>query len=172
MDMGVIGQVATPGVENPDHAQITTQKARVLRQLLCGRGRSAKEQIVEQPLLAARQGAQLGREGKGEHEVRGGQQQRLLPGQPVGRFVPLTLRAVTIAARMIIVLRLFTAIAGVDVTAQHGCATLHDSMHNLAVTGQKLVAKLGTVSRAILPEDVGQRYHGASVGKPGKSAIT
>lgn len=56
MDVGMISQVAGPGMQNANHANITAQKARIVRQLLRRLGRSAKEQVVEQPLMAAGEG--------------------------------------------------------------------------------------------------------------------
>ena len=59
MDVRMIEQLAGPGVEHADHAQAAADEAWVLGQLLEGCGGSAKEQIVDRLLMAARQRAQL-----------------------------------------------------------------------------------------------------------------
>lgn len=53
MDMGMIEELAGPGVEYAHHAGTTSHEAWVLSQKLQSCGGSAKEQIVDQLLMAA-----------------------------------------------------------------------------------------------------------------------
>src|SRR5438552_17279501 len=78
MEVGMIEELAGPGVEHADHAQTTADEARVLSQLLESSGGSAKEQIVDQLLMAASQSAQLLWQSESHQEVMNGQEQVLL----------------------------------------------------------------------------------------------
>jgi hypothetical protein len=51
MHMGMVIQVATPGMQDANHSDLTADKARVLSQLLCGCCRSPKEKIVDRSLV-------------------------------------------------------------------------------------------------------------------------
>jgi hypothetical protein len=84
---------------------------------------------------------------------------QLLPG-----FVTLTLRAVAIATRMVMVLLMITRLTGVNVSTQSDGTALDNGRHCLFVTGEHLRAKLLLVSCTMLLPDVGQRYHGAASG--------
>ena len=53
MDVRVVGQVASPGVQDTHQANLAANKTRVLCQVLrCG-SRNPEEQIVQQVLVAA-----------------------------------------------------------------------------------------------------------------------
>ena len=94
VDMWVIGQIASPGVKNTHHADLTAHETRVFRQVLRGSRGNPKEQIVEQTLVAAHDFVQRRRQGEGQHEVRHWQEQILLRLQPFLGFVILALGAV------------------------------------------------------------------------------
>ena len=54
MDMRVEAQIARPGLQNPQHAKLSAQKARILGQLLQRRSRGSKQQRVDCTWLALR----------------------------------------------------------------------------------------------------------------------
>src|SRR6266508_1151827 len=103
VDMRMVTQIARPGLEYAQHAELPANKARIGGQLLQRRGRGAKEQGVDLPLMAVRQRAQLGWEREGYQKIRYRQQTIVLRGQPAFGSVMLTGRAVTIAAGVIAV---------------------------------------------------------------------
>lgn len=74
----MVDQGVRPGMEHTDHAERTAHEARVLGQLLRGRGRGAKEQPVDQFLVTTRDLAQVFRQGEGEQKIGDRQKQRLL----------------------------------------------------------------------------------------------
>jgi len=78
VDMGVISQVAGPGMEYAQHPDLSAEMARVLSECLCGFRRSLEEQVVVELLVAAGGLAQSLRESEGEQEVRGWQEPFLL----------------------------------------------------------------------------------------------
>lgn len=121
MDVGMVGEVASPGVQDAHHTNAAAEKLRVLSQLLRSGGRGAKEQVVDGFLLAARQGTEGGREGESEQKVGHRQQHILLSGQPLLRLVLLALRAMTVAAGMVAVLGMRLTIFFPGIMALRGC---------------------------------------------------
>jgi len=73
VDMGMVVQVATPGMQNANQANLATDKTRVLSKLLCSRRRSTKEQIVDRSLVATGEFSKFGWQGESEQKVRHGQ---------------------------------------------------------------------------------------------------
>jgi hypothetical protein len=146
-------------VQNSDQAQLSTDETRVTGQVLSGLCRGAEEQVVAEPLVAAGECSQFGRQGEGEQEVGDGQEQVALRLQPFLRVTVLTLGAVAVAAGMVQVARLAAVGALVDLSAQGGCATLLDGPHCFVVAGQHVRAEAGALGRAIAPEDLGEFYH-------------
>ena len=53
VDMRMISQRPAPGVQDPDQAQLSADEARIVGQVLGGRGRGAKEAIIDQRLMLA-----------------------------------------------------------------------------------------------------------------------
>ena len=65
MNMGMVDQVACPGMQNPHQSDLSTHKARISGQLLDSLSRSAEEQVVDQFLVLAGEQAQFRRNGEG-----------------------------------------------------------------------------------------------------------
>jgi hypothetical protein len=59
VDVGMVEQVAGPGVEHTYHANLPTHKAGISGQLLGSLGGSAEKQVVDQLLVVASELAQL-----------------------------------------------------------------------------------------------------------------
>ena len=155
----MVDQGARPGVEHADHAQGAAHEARVLSQLLRSRGRGAKEQAIDQLLVAARDLAQFLRQGEGEQKVGDRQEQRLLLLQP---FLPgrvLALGTVAILARMVAVALLAALGTLVDLSAERFGAALLDVRHRVQVAGRHARPVLLAVLRSIAAKDLGQLYH-------------
>lgn len=154
--MRVIGQVASPGMQDPDQAELSADKAGILGQKLyciCG---STEEQIIEKGLVRAGERAQGGRNGKGEHEVRDRQQKILLFLQPFLGLVVLTFRTVAVAARVVAVLGLVALGAGIDLTTQSGSTALLDGTHRPPVAGEQALGIFLAISGTVLAKDIGQ----------------
>ena len=69
MHVGMVRQVACPGVQDADQAECAADETRIMRQLLRGFRRSAKEGRVHKFLVTACEGAELAGQGEGEHKV-------------------------------------------------------------------------------------------------------
>lgn len=156
MDVRVVGQVTSPGMQDADQAKLSTNKTRVQGQLPCCRCRSLKEQVIEKRLVRAGKRAQGSRDGEGEHEVRDRQQKLLLFPQPFLGFVVLAFGAMPVTARVVAVLDLVALRAGEDLSTQGGGAALLDGAHGLGVAAEQALGILLAISGAVLVKDVGQ----------------
>jgi hypothetical protein len=156
VNMGMIGEVAAPGVQDAEHADLSTQEARVKCQELGGCGGGTEEQFIEEGLVAASDWAQSGREGEGEHEVRDRQEQVLLGLEPLLGSVVLAFRAVAVAAGMVAVAQLVALGTGVELSAESVGAAVFDGVHGPAVRGEQVMGVLLAVGRAVLAKDVCQ----------------
>ena len=152
----MVGQVASPSMQDADQAELSADKTRILGQLLCCRCRGLKEQIIEKGLVRAGERAQGGGDGEGEHEVRDRQQKILLFFQPFLGFVVLTFGAVTVAAGVVAVLGLVALRTGIDLTTQGRGAALLNGAHGLPVAGEQAFGVLLAISSAVLAEDISQ----------------
>jgi len=158
VDMGMIGEIAAPGVQNAEHADLSTEEARILRQELGGSCGGTEEQIIEQGLMAACQGTQGSRDGEGEHEVGDAQEQVLLSLKPLLGLLVLAFGAVAVAAGMVAVADLVALGTGVELSAESLGAAGLNRMHSPAVRREQLVGVLLAIGRAVAAEDVGQLY--------------
>ena len=98
VDMGMMLQVLSPGMEHAEEPDVGSQVLGIASQFEQRSGAGAEEQIVEQPLVLEDQSGELVRQGEDDVEVRHGQQLSRTRGQPFGAHVALALRAVPIAA--------------------------------------------------------------------------
>ena len=156
VNVRMVGEVASPGVQNADQTELSADKTGVLCQKLCCSCRGLKEQVIDKRLVTAGEWAQGGGDGEGEHEVRDWQQKILLFLQPFLGFVILALGAMTVAAGVVAVLGLVALRAGVDLPTQSWCAALLDGAHGPSVAGEKTIGVFLAVGRAVLAEDVCQ----------------
>jgi len=161
----MVGQVATPGVQHTQHAELAANPAWLLCQLLCCCGRGFEEQItlapapsagVEQALVRASDFMKARGQGEGEQEVRDPQEQILLLLQPALAILILAFGAMAIAAGMITVLQLLTVRATIDLPAQGLRTTLFNCPHHFEVGGRHEAGVLLAIGRTILAKDICQ----------------
>ena len=112
--------------------------------------------MVEQVLILAGKVAQLFREGKGQHEIGGRQQQITLQGKPCFRAFMLAFGTVTIAAGVITVAGFPTGGTRIDLPAQGSSAAAFNCQHRLTMAWQDTVSVLLTVGCAVLMKDIRQ----------------
>ena len=156
VNVRMVGQVASPGVQDTDQTELSADKTGVLGQMLCRSCRGTKEQVIDKRLVTAGDWAQGGGQGEGEHEVRDWQQKILLFLQPFLGFVVLAFWTVSVAAGVVAELKLVALRAGVDLPTQSWCAALLDGAHGPSVAGEKTIGVFLAVGRAVLAEDVCQ----------------
>jgi hypothetical protein len=156
VNVRMVAQVASPGVQDTDQTELSPDKTGVLGQMLCRSRRGLKEQVIDKRLVTAGDWAQGGGQGEGEHEVRDWQQQILLFLQPFLSFVILAFWTVAVAAGVVAELKLVALRAGVDLPTQGGCAALLDGAHGPSVAGEKTIGVFLAVGRAVAAEDVCQ----------------
>jgi len=88
-------------VQNSDQAQLSADETRGAGQELSGLRRGLEKQGVGEFLVASREVPQPAGQCEGDQEVRDGQEQVALCGQPFLRVTGLTLGAVAVAAGMV-----------------------------------------------------------------------
>ena len=98
MDMGMMLEVLSPGMEHAEESYVGSQVLRIASQLEHGRGAGVVEQVVEQPLVLEDKGGQFVRQSEDDVEVRDRQQFGRARRQPFCARVALALGAVPIAA--------------------------------------------------------------------------
>jgi hypothetical protein len=143
-------------MQDADQAELSSDKTRILSQILGCICRSTKEQVIDKRLVAAGEWAQGSRDGEGEHEVRHWQQKILLLLQPFLGFIVLAFWAVTVAAGVIAVLGLMALRAGEDLPSQCGCAALLNCVHGPTMAGEQALGIFLAVGGTVLAEDVCQ----------------
>jgi hypothetical protein len=159
MEVGVIAQVPSPGLQNPDHTNLATHKAGIVSQLLQGCGGVAKEQIVDELLVASSDSSERGRQGEGDHEVRDWQEKRLLLFQPLLGSIMLAAGTVAISAGVIAIDGLIACLTPIEMSTQVFGAAGFDRRHCLPMTRGHALPILGSIGGSILTEDVGEVYH-------------
>ena len=115
--VGVISQIASPGLQNADHAEGASDVFRIGGQLLQGLLRSLKEQVINDLLAPAGKASQTTRQSEGGHEVGDRQEKVSLLIDPTIDLFVLTLRAMAILTGVIPVMLLPTLGASVDMPA-------------------------------------------------------
>jgi hypothetical protein len=156
VDVRVVRQVTSPGMQNADQTELSTHKTRVVCQkpgCLC---RSTEEQVIDQRLVTTSDWAQGCRQGESEHEVRDGQQKLLLFLQPFLGLIVLALGAVTVAARVVAVLGLVALRAGIGLSTQSGGSALLNGAHGPSMAGKQVLGIFLAIGGTILAKDVRQ----------------
>jgi len=164
--MGVISQIARPGLQDADHAEGASDVFRIGGQLLQGLLRSLKEPVVDDLLSPAGKAPQTLRQREGGHEVGGEQEQVSLLIDPAIDLIVLTLRTMAILAGVIPVMLLAALGAAVYMAAQGLRATVADVLYGPPVAGKQPVLALGEIFRAVQAKDVRQLRHTHFTGPP------
>ena len=156
MHVGMVEQVAGPGVQHAYHANLPAHKAWIFCQLLGCPGGSAEEQVVDQLLVLAGNLAQFRWKREGQQEVRDAQEQSLLHFQPVLGLLVLAFGAVAVAAGVIAVADFTAGRADEDLPTQRlGAATLNGA-HSLVVAGQQAGGVFLAIGGTVLAKDISQ----------------
>ena len=149
VDVRMVGQVASPGVQHAHHPDLAANPTRLLCQLLGCRCRGFEEQIIEQALVRASDLIEASWQGEGEQEVGNRQEQILLLLQPALCIFVLAFGTMAVAAGMVTVLHLLTIRAAIDLPAQGWGATLFNRPHGLEVGGGHAAGILLAIGRTI-----------------------
>src|SRR6266508_5045614 len=104
VEVRMVRQVASPGLQNTDHPDLSAHPTRLVCQLLSGSRRRFEEQIIEQALVRASNLIKARGQGEGEQEVGDGQEQILLSFQPGLCILILAFGTMAVAAGMVTVL--------------------------------------------------------------------
>jgi hypothetical protein len=160
VDVRVVGEVARPGMEHRQDAEFGADPLRIIGEVLEGRCGFAQEQIVDFALVGACEGAQLGGKGKGDEVVGAGHESIAQAFKPDLRGSIVTLRAVSVAARVIGIVEAITGVADEQGAAESRGPTVHDVRHRPSVGGQHAVAIGPPVGLSGAAEDLRQLNHG------------
>jgi hypothetical protein len=149
-------QVAGPGVQDTDQADLPADITRIKSEFLSSLGRSLKEQRVENFLIGAYQGTQLSRQSKSQEEIWSIQEQILLHLQPILSELMLTFGTMSVAAGVITVLKLMTGGTAKDLPAQLFGAAMLNSPHCLTMRGQEFVSIFVSIGGTIFSKEVSE----------------
>src|ERR1017187_5799523 len=98
MDMGMMLEVLSPGMENAEEHDLRAAVIRITGQFEQRSSTGAEEQIIEQALVLEEESGELVGQGEDDVEVGHGQKLRRTRGQPPGTRVALAPGAVPVAA--------------------------------------------------------------------------
>src|ERR1044071_1865516 len=159
MDVGVVGEIARPGMKHRQDAELGTDPLRIVGEMLKSRCGLAQEQVVDDGLVSACEGPQLGGEGEGEEVVGTGQESIAQTFEPELRGSIVTLRAVSVAARVIGIVEAVTGVAGERGAAKSRSSAVDDVRHGPSMGGQQAVAMGLPVDLPGAAEDLRQLDH-------------
>jgi hypothetical protein len=133
VDMGMMDQGLTPGVEDHEEAEACAEVARVGGDLLKGPGGRVEQEVVDD--LRALEGERCEGLGQREDDVSVGHRQHLglARVEPPGLGAALTLRAMTVPARVVGDLAVAAGVTLVDVAAEASRAAGQDLVDDPAL---------------------------------------
>src|SRR5271167_2911676 len=120
MQVRMVAQVLAPGMEYGEHSDACTEMAWISGDLQQGLGGGAKQQVVEQALIAECKRCQLLRQGEDNVRIGHRQQAGRLSGEPAIASRGLTLGTMPVAAREIANVLIRTGIALLQMSAEGG----------------------------------------------------
>ena len=156
VEMGVVGEGLTPGVQESEAAAASAEMGGIGGERTQGFPGAAKEQIVEASGVPEQEDVELFGDCEDEVKVPDREQLRAAGFEPSRRGDALALRAVTIAAGVIYVVRLPAGGTEKDLPAQHFGAAAFNRQHRLTMAWQETVSVLLTIVCAVLTEDIRQ----------------
>src|SRR5271165_1236310 len=122
MQVRMVAQILAPGMEHGKHSDACTEMARISSDREQGFRGGAKQQVVEQALIAECKRCQLLRQGEDDVGIRHRQQAGGLPAEPAIASRRLTLGTMPVAAREIGDSLIGTGVALLQVSAEGGGA--------------------------------------------------
>ena len=159
-------QGLAPGMQDPEQADLGTQRLRVTRNGLEGLGHRLKQPSRDHMRILQGERTELSREGK-DHMAVGHLQHFLLPRrQPGGLGTPLACGAVPIAARVRTDLFMATSVALRCVAAKRGGPALCDGVEHATLRRGRHRAIASQVGVPIVPDDIGDFERWAGHGWP------
>ncbi len=154
MDMGVMGQRLSPGVQEGDEANPGAQALGGERRERLG-GRS-HEQAVDRLLVLESDLGRRRRQGEDHVEVGTRQQLGLTSGEPLRARRPLTLPAMAVSARVVSDAGEPAIVAELDMTAERRRAAGRDRSDYAPLDAPEMSGVRSFVSLAVTAEDIGQ----------------
>lgn len=159
MDMRMVTEVARPGLQHTEKAQLHAEMFWVGGDVLEGSAALSKEQVVAELLPGADSGAQLRRHGEGDQEVGHGQKQSFLFGDPGRSIVMSALGTGAVVAGVIGAVLLATVGTTVELPTQLGCATTPNGRHSPPMRERHPAEEFQQVRRPVAAEDLRQIDH-------------
>ena len=156
MHMGVIGQLAVPGVEHREDAGHRPEQPFLGTELRDGAGRDSHQQAIEQLLVASERRAQLLGHGHDGMEIVAGQELGLTLLEPLLGLARMAFGARPVPTAVVVPEGLIAVVAAVQPSSQLGRAAGGDVRKRLLLRGHHPVAVLRRVLRAEPAYDVSQ----------------
>ena len=150
----VMQQVLTPGVQDRDEADLGAQVLGVRCNRAQRLGGGAEQDVVDGCLVLIRDRGDLLRRGEDDMEVFDRQQFAASIVEPFGTRERLALRAVPVPAAVERDALMATGVALLDMTAERSRATTLDRSHHTALPTAQVRRVITTIGRADLAEDV------------------
>ncbi len=154
MDMGVVGQRLSPGMQDGDEADPGAQTLGGKRHERLGGG--AHQQAVDRLLVLESDLGRRRRQGEDDVEVGNRQQLGLTSGEPHRARRPLTLPAMAVSARVVSDAGEPAFVAALDMTAERRRAAGRDRSHHAPLDAPEMSGVRSFVSLAVTAEDIGQ----------------
>ena len=154
MDMGVVGQRLSPGMQDGDEADPAAQTLGGKRHERLGGG--AHQQAVDRLLVLESDPGRRRRQGEDHVEVGNRQQFGLTSSEPLRARRPLTLPAMAVSARVVSDAGEPAIVAELDMTAERRRAAGRDRSDHAPLDAPEMSGVRSFVSLAVTVEDIGQ----------------
>ena len=156
MQVQVLGERLAPGVQHEGSGDVAAEPARVGAELGELVRNTLEEQRIECARIALRERVLYMRQGEDEMEVRHRQEFGAPGGEPAFLGPCLALRAVAVAAGVVVVAKFCTRVTALDMATECVGATRLDCAHRSILHGSQCVC--GLIRRAKAREELRQFY--------------
>ena len=154
MQVGVVQQGLTPGVQHAEEADLGAEVGRVGGDPAQGLGRGMEQDVVDHRLVLEGDDGDLVRHREDDVEVGSIEQLRLAVRQPLGAGEGLALGAVPVAAGVVGDALVAAVITLLDMAAERGRPAEFDRAHGVALHGGQRTPVLLPVCLAVAAEHV------------------
>src|ERR1700681_3836147 len=154
MDVRMMLQGLTPGVENHGHAELGAEMPGISRNGGERLGGRAEQDRIDRGLVLERDLADRRRQREDEMEVRGRQQLGLPLREPLGPRQPLAFGTVTIAARVVSDAGCATIIALLDMAPDHRRPARSEGAHDASLDAPEMTGMRLSKRFAVAAEDI------------------